>query len=277
MKKLMLSTAFLAATGVSAIAQDGMATFRAASDPMEIRASEFIGMHLYASEAALNDPSASGVQDGWEDIGEISDVILSRSGAVDAVLVDVGGFLGMGERQVAVDMPSIKFVADDATPEELSDYFLVTNATRVLVEAAPEYAGRRVTETAAMETSKSMDPATPAATSDTMTAPMGREPMVREGYTPATPEQMTTEMLTGAPVYNGSDESVGDVSQLNIDSSGAITEVIVNVGGFLGMGEKPVALSLSDLDILQEDGGDDLRVYVAMTKEQMEALPTYEK
>lgn len=272
MKKLMLSTAFLAATASYAMAQDGMTTFRMAADPMEIRASEFIGMRLYASEAAVAGTTANGVQEGWEDIGEINDVILSREGNIDAVLVDVGGFLGMGERQVAVDMPSISFVADDATPEDLSDYFLVTNASRVLIEAAPEYNYNRVEDTAAMETSKNMDAANPAVTPGTV-----REPMMRDGYAPATPEQMTTEMLTGATVYDANDESIGEVSQLNIDDSGKITEAIVDIGGFLGLGAKPVALSLSELDILHEDGGDDLRVYVGMTKEQMEALPTYEK
>jgi sporulation protein YlmC with PRC-barrel domain len=265
MKKLMLSTAFLAATSVSAIAQDGMATFRTTADPMEIHASDFIGKRVYASEAAVDGTAANGVQDDWEDIGEINDVVLSRDGKVDAVLIDVGGFLGMGERQVAVDMPSIRFIADDATPEDLSDYFLVTNASRVLVEAAPEY------NYADTKTVGEMDSTGTMATPDTMNAPL-----MREGYAPATPEQMTTEKLTGATVYDANDESVGEVSQLNIDSSGKITEAIVDVGGFLGMGEKPVALNLSELDILQEDGGDDLRVYVSMTKEQMEALPTYE-
>jgi sporulation protein YlmC with PRC-barrel domain len=103
------------------------------------------------------------------------------------------------------------------------------------------------------------------------------DPMMRDGYTAAAPSDMATEMLTGATVYDANDEAIGEVSQLNIDSAGKITEAIVDIGGFLGMGEKPVALKLSDLDILREDGGDDLRVYVGMTKEQMEALPTYSK
>lgn len=272
MKNLMLSTAFLAATGVSATAQEGMATFRMAADPLEIHASDFIGKRVYASEAAIEGNAVNGAQEGWDDIGEINDLILSRDGKVDAVLVDVGGFLGMGERQVAVDMTAIRFIADDATPEDLSDYFLVTNAPRVLVEAAPEYKYDHVGDTAAMDTSKKMDQANTEAAPKTM-----REPMVRDGYVAATPEQMTTEMLTGATVYDANDVSVGDVSQLNIDSNGKITEAIVDVGGFLGLGEKPVALKLSELDILHEDGGDDLRVYVGMTKEQMEALPTYQK
>ncbi len=264
MKKLMLSTAFLAATGFSAMAQEGTATFRAAADPMEIYASDFIGKRVYASEAALASDTANGVQDGWEDIGEINDVILSRDGKIDAVLIDVGGFLGMGERQVAVDMTSVRFISDEATPEDLSDYFLVTNASRVLVEAAPEY-----TNDAKMG---EMDSTNTMATPNTMNAPL-----MRDGYSAAAPADMTTEMLTGATVYGADDETIGEVSQLNIDDSGMITEAIVDVGGFLGIGQKPVALKLSELNILRADGGDELRVYVGMTKEQMEALPTYSK
>ena len=112
MKNLMISTAMAALFGTSALAQDTM--FRASADPMEIHASEFIGKRVYASEAAIEGDAFDGLQDGWEDIGEINDVIVSRNGTVDAVLVDIGGFLGIGERQVAVDMKSIRFVADSA-------------------------------------------------------------------------------------------------------------------------------------------------------------------
>jgi sporulation protein YlmC with PRC-barrel domain len=180
------------------------------------------------------------------------------------VLIDVGGFLGMGERQVAVDMTSVRFISDEATPEDLSDYFLVTNASRVLVEAAPEYTNDA--KMGEMDSTNTM--ATPATT---------KAPLMRDGYTSAAPADMTTEMLTGATVYGTNDETIGEVSQLNIDDSGKITEAIVDVGGFLGMGQKPVALKLSELNILRADGGDELRVYVDMSKEQMEALPTYSK
>ncbi|WP_260106204.1 PRC-barrel domain-containing protein [Phaeobacter inhibens] len=44
--------------------------------------------------------------------------MLNRDGTVDSVLVDIGGFLGMGENQVAVDMKSVKFVADSSTAED---------------------------------------------------------------------------------------------------------------------------------------------------------------
>ena len=39
--------------------------------------------------------------DDWDDIGEISDLVLSQDGQVKAVLTDIGGFLGLGERDMA--------------------------------------------------------------------------------------------------------------------------------------------------------------------------------
>jgi sporulation protein YlmC with PRC-barrel domain len=48
-----------------------------------------------------------------ENIGSISDLILDRSGRVAAVIIGVGGFLGLGQSDVAVPMNSLKFVPDD--------------------------------------------------------------------------------------------------------------------------------------------------------------------
>ncbi|WP_444666868.1 PRC-barrel domain-containing protein [Cereibacter changlensis] len=257
--------------------------FRSAAEPMEIRASEFIGMRLYSSEAEIDADAYNGIQEGWEDIGEVNDVILSREGAAEAVLVDIGGFLGMGERQVAVDMGAIRFVADDATAEDLDDFFLVMNANKTDLEGAPEYmspnetADAEATAPAARDTTATT--MAPAATDPAM-APAGdgmtTDAMTREGYVAFDNATLTAERLEGATVYDSTDASIGDVSELVLDASGQITNAIVDVGGFLGLGAKPVSLSLDQLQILQQDGGDDIRVYVPMTKEQLEGLPTYE-
>jgi sporulation protein YlmC with PRC-barrel domain len=44
-----------------------------------------------------------------EKIGEISDVLLDRNGKAMAIVVDVGGFLGMGENRVALKFEDVKF------------------------------------------------------------------------------------------------------------------------------------------------------------------------
>ena len=45
-----------------------------------------------------------------EKIGEIDELMMGYSGKVDAVVIAVGGFLGMGEHQVAVPFTDLQFV-----------------------------------------------------------------------------------------------------------------------------------------------------------------------
>ncbi len=97
----------------------------------------------------------------------------------------------------------------------------------------------------------------------------------REGYSPMMTEALTSENLTGANVYSSEDDDVGTISELILDDQGQITQVIVDIGGFLGIGAKPVALTLDELELLQEDDGEDIRAYAPMTREELEALPEY--
>jgi sporulation protein YlmC with PRC-barrel domain len=53
-------------------------------------------------------------------------------------------------------------------------------------------------------------------------------------------------------VYDASGKAIGDLNDLVIDKDGKIAAVVVGVGGFLGLGEKNVAV---DFDHLQKNGG----------------------
>ena len=103
-----------------------------------------------------------------------------------------------------------------------------------------------------------------------------RQPVQRDGFSMADGEYLTTEKLTGAKVYDTNDEWIGDVGALIMTADGKITDAVIDVGGFLGMGEKPVALKLSDIDILRNETGNDVRVYVSMTKDQLKELPRFD-
>src|SRR5262249_36131398 len=48
-------------------------------------------------------------------------------------------------------------------------------------------------------------------------------------------------------VYNAQNEKVGDIKELLIDRSGKINTVAIAVGGFLGMGERDVAVKFDQL------------------------------
>jgi sporulation protein YlmC with PRC-barrel domain len=69
-----------------------------------------------------------------ETIGDINEIVLGKDGKVAAVVVGVGGFLGIGEREVAVRYESLRLVggAGQTTSATL-------NATKDSLKAAPEW------------------------------------------------------------------------------------------------------------------------------------------
>ncbi|OIQ33498.1 MAG: photosystem reaction center subunit H [Alphaproteobacteria bacterium MedPE-SWcel] len=303
MKNLLISTALLTATSTMAFAETAM--FRAEADPTSIHASEFIGQRIYRSETNVDSDTFAGVQGDWEDIGEVNDIVLSRDGDIESVLVDIGGFLGIGERQVAVEMDALKLVSDSETEDDTSDYFLVMQAKAADFENAPAYetnAGHNLgasleqaasdTATAVENTAKTLQGSAETAASDMGTAldntaadaerliagdtARTHEPMMRDGYDLVGNKDLTAEMLTGARAYDVKDEWMGEVSDLILNDKGQITHAIIDVGGFLGLGEKPVKLDLNEIDILHETAGDDVRVYVPMAEDKLDAMPAYE-
>jgi sporulation protein YlmC with PRC-barrel domain len=48
-------------------------------------------------------------------------------------------------------------------------------------------------------------------------------------------------------VYNNQNEKIGDIKELMLDKTGKIDTVAIGVGGFLGMGERDVAVKFGDL------------------------------
>ncbi len=277
MKKLLLSSALVASTAIAASAESTTYSdlFITEAEPTHVRASDFLGMRVYTSEADVTVTEIEGSQAEWNDIGEINDVIMGRDGGVEAVLVDVGGFLGIGERQVAMNMDAIKFVSDSSTADNDGDFFLVVNAPRTSIEEAPEFTWEEAE--ASMERAGEEVAQTAENAEQTVEATMNdmANNVEREGYSEVEMEYLTTENLTGARVYDANDDWIGEVSELIVGEQGQISEAIVDVGGFLGIGEKPVALTMDQLDILRQGDGDDVRIFVSATREQLEAMPTF--
>ncbi|MGI3171452.1 PRC-barrel domain-containing protein [Pseudooceanicola sp. C21-150M6] len=427
MKHLLLTTALIAAgtagtafadttatmdANAEAQASSGSSAFMTEASEGAIRASDFLGMRVYAAADTGELSENAGTGEQWEDIGEINDVIMGRDGQVTAVLVDIGGFLGIGERQVAANLDQIQFVSDSST-EDAQDFFLVLNADPATLEEAPAFGAQQsaaadtmTDDPAAMDTADATvdegmtsdapmdqasteeavpaeeeptdmaateeavpaeddatdmaateeaapveddatdmaateeaapveddatdmaateeaapaeddatdmaateeaapvdddaadmaateeaapveedatdmaatDPAMdPAATGTDMAATEAAPADPMEGYSQADAGAMTAESLEGARVYDANDKWIGEISELIVAEDGQITDAIVDVGGFLGLGEKPVALKLTDLQIMRQDEGEDIRISTAMAEEELESLPEFEK
>lgn len=77
--------------------------------------------------------------------------------------------------------------------------------------------------------------------------------------------------LKGKSVFNENDEKVGDVKDLVMSSDGKVTHVILGVGGFVGVGEHPVAIPFEEI----QSSGDKLTLQ-GYTKDKLKEMPAYE-
>jgi sporulation protein YlmC with PRC-barrel domain len=74
-------------------------------------------------------------------------------------------------------------------------------------------------------------------------------------------------------VYDSRDNKIGEVNDLLLDTGGKVNAVIVGVGGFLGVGEKNVAVPFQALKVAEKDG----KRYLVLdtTKEALQTAPGY--
>src|SRR4029079_14980140 len=89
----------------------------------------------------------------------------------------------------------------------------------------------------------------------------------------AAEEQLASNWI-GQTVYSKTDENLGDVNDLVLSKDGKIDAIVIGVGGFLGIGEKNVALPFSAFQASTDSNGK-LKLVVDTTKEALDAAPTF--
>ncbi|SED59962.1 PRC-barrel domain-containing protein [Rhodobacter sp. 24-YEA-8] len=297
MKTLMLTSAILLATSGIVAAQTGTteapAEAAVAGEMAQgamvpgFRASEFTGMNLYTlspdavtelraarpADPAWDERAArwtSGEtfiagRDQWDDIGRINDIILSQDGEIQGVLLDIGGFLGMGSRTVMVGTNDLYFVADTATPDDLGDFFVVASLSRQQLEALPEWSDDNLTAGYSWDDHAALSPIAGEAADATTAAPVAGQ---RAAVSP------TSEELTGAAVQDMAGENIGSVSDLVLNGD-TLSGAVIDVGGFLGIGARSVLVPVDTLTVIRDADNAVVRIETSLTREQLEALPEH--
>lgn len=302
MKNLMLTTAIVAVTSMGAVAQTADTSAPAGTTAAQTSAvaqtvpafmsSAFTGQTLYTldSDAArgLRDAQATDGErvrwesgpiltenrDAWENVGNIADMVITQDGDVRGVLIDVGGFLGLGARTVMIDMDELYFVAEDPAAEGGDEgYAVVVPLSKAQLEALPEWDDAQLSTGYEPRGAASMMEEAQPTTEQAQAEPAA----LPEGYAVMQEQDRTAERLTGADAYTSGGEEIATVSDLVLEEDGTASHVVMDVGGFLGMGSHTVAIAIEQVDILWNDSDDEVRVQVPLTEEQLRALPAYEE
>lgn len=301
MKKLLSTTTLVLALGLPALsfaqttpppivpkAQAQAAensAFLSARGQSDVMASELIGHDVHArrtpaTAAPAQDQNGMATMtraelDDMDNIGQINEIVLSKDGQVRAIVIGVGGFLGAGEQDVAVTMDQVMIATD---PEDPTEMFVIVNTGADLLKNSPKYERTQMQDDkAAAATDKTATQTTAAPVANAERPAFKGPEMEREGYNRVEMTEVSTELLVGKTVYGVDDASVGDINDLIVDDAGKIIDVIVDFGGFLGIGERHVSLGFDELTVLTNKDKSDVRVYIDATKEQIEALPEYKR
>jgi hypothetical protein len=106
------------------------------------------------------------------------------------------------------------------------------------------------------------------------------------------PDQFAFSKFKGTDVIGPDNAKVGDVNDLVFDKSGKLIGLVVGVGGFLGIGEKDVAMDMGAFQVVPADTGSnttgtstasrasndptDVKLKVSWTKDQLKNAPDFQ-
>jgi sporulation protein YlmC with PRC-barrel domain len=304
-RKLLATTAIVTVAASGAYAAEGQTSDRfLTTDSNAALASSIIGEEVYTSSAVDADS-----------VGEINDLLVGNDGEIDAAIVGVGGFLGLGEKNVAVSYRDLQL-----TTGQDGTYHVVLETSKEELDAAPAFDVNAVGEThknAMAPEGKAADKMAAAdkdamaandkmAAADNKMASPDKKPMSaddkmaaadkdamatddkmaatapdrkaiaagRQDYAIVDVTTMSTDDLIGASVYSYDNDNVGEIGEIVLTAEGKTDAVVIDVGGFLGIGEKPVAVAFEDLEFRADENGR-LYVYTQFTQDQLESAAEY--
>jgi sporulation protein YlmC with PRC-barrel domain len=145
----LLSAAFIAGPAYAQTAQPAApaATTATAGSKMMLknnwRASKLMGLDVY--------------NEANEKLGDINELILDKDGKINAVVIGVGGFLGMGEHDIAVSMDKLKFVETPVRTSSTAPAGAVRETTTSTAPARESTTGAASTTTTTTTTARTAD------------------------------------------------------------------------------------------------------------------------
>ncbi|WP_019997826.1 PRC-barrel domain-containing protein [Aureimonas ureilytica] len=300
------STTQPATTGTAMASSDGYAATLGAD---EYLASNLVGDNVYGGATTDSDR-----------IGEINNLIVSSDGRVDGIVIGVGGFLGIGQKDVGVPFDNVSMTRgennephamlaasrdqlknapsfEDDKANEMAANTTATNNGMANNRAATGMAAGTAAGTAGMAAGTAAGTAGMAAGTAAGTAGMaagtastgmatdttdatstastgGTQPMA--GGSPVTGAELSADNLMGTTVYGPDNQTIGSIGDLALTPQGQVDAVIVDVGGFLGIGAKPVAVAMDNLQFMRDSSGR-LTLTTQFTQDQLRNAPEYNR
>ncbi|MGV0912555.1 PRC-barrel domain-containing protein [Martelella sp. FOR1707] len=250
---------------------------------VQVSENQILGTDLMGGTVYTN-PGPTG-----EAVGDVDDLLISQDGEIVGLIIGVGGFLEIGEKNVAVPFDKVEQNRDDQ-----GMLYLTLATSREQLESAPDFDYGTVRPSADLQTDISRDdgdttstrPTDQTSGNDSGHAQAFEDRMADNAFAqspagmawrdtePVAHANLRADELLDAVVYGESGDEIGDIGDVILRPQGEVQAYIVDVGGFLGIGEKEVAIASQNLDVRRD--GDDFAVFTPFSETELEAQPTYD-
>ena len=217
-------------------------------------ASELLGLKVVSKEG--------------ESLGKIEDVVVHPSDRPSYAVLSFGGWLGMGDKLFALPWSVLRTVEADASVKD-SARSLVLPVGKERFKTAPGFDKTSWPDMANHDWTRALDTFYRADIDVHRSHLAGSVP-----YT-STVTWKASE-LKGAVVRTPGGEKLGDIRDLAIDTNGRVMYAALSVGGFLGMGDRVVAVPWDSMVFARgNENGDKKLVTLGSTKPQLEHAPQF--
>jgi sporulation protein YlmC with PRC-barrel domain len=203
-----------------------------------------------------------------ESLGKIEDVVVHPGNRPSYAVLSFGGWLGMGDKLFALPWSVLRTVEADTTVKD-SARALVLPVSKERFKTAPGFDKANWPDMANHEWTRALDTYYSADIEAQRVRPASSVP-----YTNTVTWKASS--LKGADVRTPGGEKLGDIRDLAIDTNGRVMYAALSVGGFLGMGERVVAVPWDSLIFARgNENGDKKLVSLVSTKAQLEQAPQF--
>jgi len=286
MRKLLATTAIAGLLATGAYAQTTTQPAPATPPATEAPAQMVEPAEGHLATNLIGESVYNGTADDAQNIGEVNDLVIGPDGKVKSIVVGVGGFLGIGQKNVEVDYSTLdwaekngdRWIVIAATPEQLKELPAFDTAPYMPAPPVADATPPATTTTPAPADQTAQAPANPAPADQSATPPAATDQTAAIDKSTLKPLDTTTiksEDFVGTTVYGANDERIGEIGDVVL-ANDKVDAVILDVGGFLGVGEKPVAVGMDNLAFMTDENGNRY-LYTTFTKEQLDAAPAFDE
>jgi len=203
--------------------------------------------------------------DTGEELGKIDDVAIYGNGQIAYAVLSYGGVLGVGDKLFAIPWSLLraKHQGDE------SNLRLAINIDKDRLKSAPGFDKDHWPSGSDCSVLDSTDKYYAAECSTA-----GSKSAVEASARNATTLVLRVSKLNGRNVENAAGDKIGDIKTVYIDPAyGRVNYVALSVGGFLGIGDRVVAVPWDAIKTTVTDNKEKLTLNA--TKEQLEKAPQY--